>query len=134
MNDDEVKKVNTMKASNPVQAFHCTLETAGRNHIQTVNQLAAEAGGKRRLRTTHNTYLRAYPDTKIDTTVNKKTWECFYIEHHQGGKVALKAYHSPGRFVQARENKTLVLSEFLSDTEKFIPFKNQNGSWSFLSN
>uniref|UniRef100_A0A7E4VQ92 Ricin B-type lectin domain-containing protein n=1 Tax=Panagrellus redivivus TaxID=6233 RepID=A0A7E4VQ92_PANRE len=64
-----------------------------------------------------------------------KAWERWYIEDWHG-KVVFKAIHSPGRFLRALPDGSvdLVLSHPKDKPEQqWLPFKNDDGSWSFLS-
>lgn len=93
-------------------------------------QLSAESGGRRLLRSIHGTYLRAHKvEWKVDMAPQAGSWEQWYIEDW-GGKVVLKAIHSPGRFLRAFPDGAIDL---MDRPETWIPFKNDDGSWSFQS-
>jgi hypothetical protein len=98
--------------------------------------LSAESGGKKCLRSVHGTYLRAYDrEWKVDMSPNKKAWEQWYVEDWKG-RVVFKAIHSPGRFLCPHppgEGNWVGLVDKPQVWEQFVPLKNSDGSWSFLS-
>ncbi|PAV83063.1 hypothetical protein WR25_02593 isoform D [Diploscapter pachys] len=95
---DEAKK-----AGDNEKAARIIVEEGRRCVADNAKALSAEAGGRRRVRSFHGTYLRGTPDDRADFVPVPREWECWYIEDWKG-KVALKAIHSPGRFLRAYGN------------------------------
>uniref|UniRef100_A0A914CRZ1 Uncharacterized protein n=1 Tax=Acrobeloides nanus TaxID=290746 RepID=A0A914CRZ1_9BILA len=98
------------------------------------NQLSAQSGGRRCLKSIHGTLLRAYDsEWKMDMASGEaKDWEHWYVEDW-GGKVVFKAIHSPGRFLRGHPDGRVDLVDRPKDWETWKPFKNNDGSGSFLS-
>jgi hypothetical protein len=73
---------------------------------------------------------------KADFAPHCQAWEQWYVED-LGGKVAFKAIHSPNRFLTANPEVSIFKSARLVDKpqerEHWIPFKNSDNTWSFLS-
>ena len=89
-------------------------------------------GGRRSLKSFHGTWLRAYPDWKVDMAPSPQKWEHWNIEDW-GGKAVFKAIHSPNRFLRAYPDGQVDLADRPQAWETWKPFKNSDGSWSFLS-
>uniref|UniRef100_A0A914PDE8 Uncharacterized protein n=1 Tax=Panagrolaimus davidi TaxID=227884 RepID=A0A914PDE8_9BILA len=132
----EKKKTITasMKSGNFDKAAEILMEHGKHKISENARQLSAESGGRRCLKSIHGTYLRAYnSEWKVDMTNGPpKAWENWYVEDWQG-KVVFKAIHSPGRFLRAYPNGHVDLVDRPQAWEIWKPFKNEDGSWSFLS-
>ncbi|CAO4377232.1 unnamed protein product [Caenorhabditis nigoni] len=112
-------------------------EAAKQKLRESTRELSGDAGGKRMIKSDHGTYLRAYDgEWKVDLMRgNPQAWEHWYVEDW-GCKVVFKAIHSPGRFLRALPcgNVDLVPTHPNECTALlWRPFKNPDGSWSFLS-
>uniref|UniRef100_A0AC34Q376 Uncharacterized protein n=1 Tax=Panagrolaimus sp. JU765 TaxID=591449 RepID=A0AC34Q376_9BILA len=107
---------------------------SSKDGINNSHQLSAESGGLRCLKSVHGTYLRAYDNEwKVDMTSGPaKESEKWYVEDWHG-KVVFKAIYSPGRFLRAHPDGRVDLVDRPISWETWIPFKNNDGSWSFLS-
>ncbi|PAV83062.1 hypothetical protein WR25_02593 isoform C [Diploscapter pachys] len=127
---DEAKK-----AGDNEKAARIIVEEGRRCVADNAKALSAEAGGRRRVRSFHGTYLRGTPDDRADFVPVPREWECWYIEDWKG-KVALKAIHSPGRFLRAYGNGHVgVAPHHPNDCEEelWTPLQNDDESWSFLN-
>jgi hypothetical protein len=134
LNDD--KKVEAVQAASTGNYNHAAevLLQAGSDKIaDNSRQLSAESGGRRCLKSIHGTFLRAHDsEWKVDLVPNRREWENWYVEDW-GGKVVFKAIHSPGRFLRAHPDGRVDLVDRPQAWETWKPFKNNDGSWSFLS-
>ncbi|CAJ0564147.1 unnamed protein product, partial [Mesorhabditis spiculigera] len=104
---------------------------------ESTRELSGQAGGKRMLKSEHGTFMRAYDgEWKVDLMRGEpRDWEHWYVEDW-GSKVVFKAIHSPGRFLRARaDGKVDLVPTHPNEcpASKWKPFKNSDGSWSFLS-
>lgn len=133
---DEKKNeaVSSLQSSNYNHAAEVLLQAGSDKIAGNTRQLSAESGGHRRLKSIHGTFLRAYDtDWKVDMARGPaKAWENWYIEDWSG-KVVFKAIHSPGRFLRAYPDGRVDLVDRPQAWEIWTPFKNDDGSWSFLS-
>lgn len=98
------------------------------------------AAGLRPLRTAHGYYVCATPQRTFERRNSVQgDWERFSIENHHAkspGKVAIKAMHGPtmpGLFFSGQADRQVTLQPHLQDWEYWTPFRNTNGSVSFLS-
>uniref|UniRef100_A0AC34RNY6 Uncharacterized protein n=1 Tax=Panagrolaimus sp. JU765 TaxID=591449 RepID=A0AC34RNY6_9BILA len=134
--DDDKKKesVAAAKTGNYNRATEILLKAGSDKIADNSRQLSAESGGRRSLKSVHGTYLRAYDrEWKADLTSGPpREWERWYVEDW-GGKVVFKAIHNPGRFLRAHPDGRVDLVDRPQDWETWKPFKNDDGSWSFLS-
>ena len=69
---------------------------------------------------------------KADFAPRRQAWEQWYVEDWEG-KVVFKAIHSPGRFLTANPDKGEGLVDKWQEWEQWVPFKNADNTWSFLS-
>ncbi|GMR62482.1 hypothetical protein PMAYCL1PPCAC_32677 [Pristionchus mayeri] len=90
--------------------------------------------GQRTLQSFFGTYLRAYKTSFSADLMSGQpfSWEHWFIDEHHG-KVALRAIHSPARYLRANRDGTVDLNNRTSDWEMWTPSINQDGSWSFRS-
>uniref|UniRef100_A0A7E4VDH7 Collagen_bind_2 domain-containing protein n=1 Tax=Panagrellus redivivus TaxID=6233 RepID=A0A7E4VDH7_PANRE len=103
--------------------------------IDHPRQLSAESSGKRRIKSVHETYLRAqkYEDDVDFVSAPPREWENWYITDWEG-QVAFKAIHLPKRYVRASpEGNVDLVFTHPQAWELWSPFKNDNGTWSFQS-
>ena len=109
-------------------------DSANTREHDNSHQLSAESSGRRCLKSIHGTFLRAYDsDWKVDMAPGSEgAWEHWYVEDWRG-KVVFKAIHSPGRFLRAHPDGRVDLVDRPRSWETWEPFKNDDGSWSFLS-
>uniref|UniRef100_A0A8R1IMD2 Uncharacterized protein n=1 Tax=Caenorhabditis japonica TaxID=281687 RepID=A0A8R1IMD2_CAEJA len=105
--------------------------------LESTKQLSGAAGGRRMLKSVHGTYIRAYDsEWKVDLMRgDPREWEHWFVEDW-GGKVVFKAIHSPGRFLRALPcGKVDLVPTHPHFCPELIwkPFRNSDGTWSFLS-
>lgn len=125
--------VHAAQTGDTQTAGQVLLEEATKKIGTNTRHLSAESGGQKFIKSIHGTYLRAYDsEWKADFSPNKQAWEQWYIEDW-GGKVVFKAIHSPGRFLSANPDNRVDLVDRPQAWEQWLPFKNHDGSWSFLS-
>ncbi|GMR56818.1 hypothetical protein PMAYCL1PPCAC_27013, partial [Pristionchus mayeri] len=91
-------------------------------------------GRRRRLKSVHDTYLHVNENTRMVDFVEgepgaSETWTIL----EWGGKVVFKANVSPDAFLRASDDAFVNLAVDVQEREKWRPFKNDNGSWSFCS-
>uniref|UniRef100_A0AC34RT93 Uncharacterized protein n=1 Tax=Panagrolaimus sp. JU765 TaxID=591449 RepID=A0AC34RT93_9BILA len=132
--DKKQESVAAAKTGNYNRATEILLQAGSDKIADNSRQLSAESGGRRCLKSVHGTYLRAYDrEWKADMASGPaKEWERWYVEDW-GGKVVFKAIHSPGRFLRAHPDGRVDLVDRPQAWETWKPFKNNDGSWSFLS-
>jgi len=134
LNDDKKNEsVLAVSTGDYNRAAEILLEAGTERIADNSRELSAESGGRRCLKSVHGTYLRAHNDEwKVDMVNQREAWENWYVEDW-GGKVVFKAIHSPGRFLRAHPDKRVDLVDRPQAWETWKPFKNGDGSWSFLS-
>ena len=133
MSDDKKVQAKQLSASGNHQAAAMLISLSIATSLPgNTRQLSAESGGRRCFKSVHGTYMRAYPDTRVDLSNQRQAWEQWYLEDW-GGKVVFKAIHSPGRFLRANPDNRVDLVDRPQSWEQYVPFKNKDGSWSFLS-
>uniref|UniRef100_A0AC34RR31 Uncharacterized protein n=1 Tax=Panagrolaimus sp. JU765 TaxID=591449 RepID=A0AC34RR31_9BILA len=132
--DKKHESVSAAERGDYEGATRVLLEAASVKIADNSRELSAESGGRRSLKSIHGTYLRAYDNEwKADLTSGPpREWERWYVEDW-GGKVVFKAIHNPGRFLRAHPDGGVDLVDRPQDWETWKPFKNDDGSWSFLS-
>lgn len=114
-------------------AAEVVVQAASEKIADNSREMSGDAGGRRSLKSVHGTFLRAHDsEWKVDMVPTRQAWENWYIEDW-GGKVVFKAIHEPGRFLRAHPDGGVDLVDRPQDWESWKPFKNNDGSWSFLS-
>ena len=129
----KIEAVAATHSGNFEQAAHLLLQAGSEKIADNSREFSGEAGGRRSLKSVHGTFLRAHDsEWKVDMVPTRQAWENWYIEDW-GGKVVFKAIHTPGRFLRAHPDGGVDLVDRPQDWETWKPFKNNDGSWSFLS-
>jgi serine/threonine protein kinase len=83
--------------------------------------------GQKRIKTCFGTYLTSKNHKDVTSTKGNSTLQHWYVEDHNE-KVVLKAYHSPGRFLSASSNSTVVLVDKIGANEKWKPIPTSGGT------
>uniref|UniRef100_A0AC34RKF5 Uncharacterized protein n=1 Tax=Panagrolaimus sp. JU765 TaxID=591449 RepID=A0AC34RKF5_9BILA len=134
LSDDKKQEAITAAENGKYDRAAEILVKAGSEKVaENSRQLSAESGGFRCLKSVHGTYLCAY-DRKwkvgmVPGPARKR--EKWYVKDW-GGKVVFKAIHLR-RFLSAHEDGHVHLVDRPQAWETWSPFKNEDGSWSFLS-
>uniref|UniRef100_A0A7E4VEP9 Eukaryotic translation initiation factor 2A n=1 Tax=Panagrellus redivivus TaxID=6233 RepID=A0A7E4VEP9_PANRE len=127
--DVELRQIHVQSQVKPAKIASTVSEEKQPNF----RQLSAEAGGHRRLKSIHGTFLRALEESVVLAPAPATKSDNWYVEDWNG-KVVFKTYNEPGRFLNAfpdgSVDYTYTLPKML---EQWVPYCNDDGTWSFQS-
>ncbi|GMR37466.1 hypothetical protein PMAYCL1PPCAC_07661, partial [Pristionchus mayeri] len=139
-NEKREEEINRHMEVTELRALVTTLEKQLVEKSITAKEdrkLSAGTVHRRILKSVHGTYLRANePEWKVDFVDRPpQAWEHWFLEDW-GGKIVLRGRGGPGKptqFICAYPTGGVDLVGCAQGWEKWMPLKNENGSWSFLS-
>uniref|UniRef100_A0AC34RNZ2 Uncharacterized protein n=1 Tax=Panagrolaimus sp. JU765 TaxID=591449 RepID=A0AC34RNZ2_9BILA len=121
LSDDKKQEAIIAAENGKYDRAEILIKAGSEKVAENSRQLSTKSGELRCFKSVHGTYLRAYD----------RKWKVGMVPDW-GGKVVFKAIHLR-RFLSAHEDGHVVLVDRSQAWETWSPFKNEDGSWSFLS-